>query len=195
MTVTKTWILSSAAALALLPASSALAAPADEVRWEAFVGNIRTGAAGAVGSGTGAVNAAGAPWVATGGNARVSLASGDLRFRITGLVLADTSAVGTPANNPQVMGTLVCDTDGSAGGGKSVLVNTPRVSLSAQGDAEFSGDLFPLPAACVNEPDIAFLVRSVTGVYFAAGCSGFIPERREGPQNYFQSPWMMNGAQ
>lgn len=121
-----------------------------------------------MGSGTGAVNAAGAPWVATGGNARVHLTSGDLRFRITGLVLADTSAVGTPANNPQVMGTLVCDTDGSAGGGNSVLVNTPRVFLSAQGDAEFHGDLFPFPAACVNEPDIAFLVRSVTGVYFAA---------------------------
>ena len=28
--------------------------------------------------------------------------------------------------------------------------------------------LAPLPAACVSEPDIAFLVRSVTGVYFAA---------------------------
>jgi len=170
MTVTKTWILASAAALALLlPASSTLVAAAEEVRWEAFVGNIRTGAAGVVGSGTGAVNAAGAPWVATGGNARVNLPSGDVRFRITGLVLADTNAVGTPANNPQVMGTLVCDTDGSAGGGNSVLVNTPRVSLSAQGDAEFHGDLFPFPAVCLNEPDIAFLVRSVTGVYFAAG--------------------------
>ena len=113
MKVTKTWILSSAVALALLPASSTLAAAAEEVRWAAFVGNIRTGAAGAVGSGTGAVNAAGAPWVATGGNARVNLASEDLRFRIEGLVLADTIFVGTPGNNPEVVGTLVCDTDGS----------------------------------------------------------------------------------
>jgi hypothetical protein len=172
MTVTRTWILSSAAALALLPASSAIAViavPEQEIRWEAFVGNIRTGTAGAVGSGTGAVNAAGAPWVATGGKARVNLTTGELGFRITGLVLADTSAVGTPGNNPQVMGTLVCDTDGSASGGNSVLVPTPRVPLSPQGDAEFNGDLFPFPAACVNEPDIAFLVRSVTGVYFAAG--------------------------
>jgi hypothetical protein len=169
MTATRTWILSSAAALALLPASSARAASDPEVRWEAFVGNIRTGAAGAVGSGTGAVNAAGAPWVATGGNARVDLASGELRFRISGLVLVDTAAAGTPGNNPQVMGTLVCDTDGSAGGGNSVLVATPRVPLSAQGNAEFNGDLFPFPAACVNEPDRAFLIRSTTGVYFAVG--------------------------
>ncbi len=164
----KARILLGAATVALLTASTAMAIPDQEVRWESFVGNIRTGATGAVGSGTGAVNAAGAPWVATGGEARVNLASGDLRFRIKGLVLADTIFVGTPGPNPEVVGTLVCDTDGSAGGGNSVLVSTPRVPLSAQEEAEFNGNLDSLPAACVNEPDIAFLVRSVTGVYFAA---------------------------
>jgi hypothetical protein len=162
-------ILLSAGTLAVLSATSVMAIPNQEVRWESFVGNIRTGAAGAVGSGTGTVNAAGAPWVAIAGKTRVDLATGELRFRITGLVLADTNAVGTPGNNPQVFGTLVCDTDGSAGGGNSVLVPTPLVPLSAQGDAEFNGNLGPLPGACVNEPDIAFLVRSATGVYFAAG--------------------------
>ena len=166
---TKARTLLGAATVALLTASTAMARPDQErVRWESFVGNIRTGAAGAVGSGTGAVNAAGAPWVATRGDARVNLASGNLRFRIKGLVLADTIFVGTPGNNPEVVGTLVCDTDGSAGGGNSVLVSTPPVPLSAQGDADFNGNLGSLPAACVNEPDIAFLVRSVTGVYFAA---------------------------
>ena len=169
MKVTKARILLSAAALAWLSGSSAMAiSDSDVVKWEAFVGNIRTGVAGAVGSGTGAVNAAGAPWVATGGKAHVNLASGQLHFRISGLVLADTIFVGTPGNNPQVMGTLVCDTNGSAGGGNSVLVSTPLIPLSPQGEADFNGDLGPLPAACVTEPDIAFLVRSVTGVYFAA---------------------------
>ena len=168
MKVTRTRILLSAATLALLSGSSAIALSDQEVRWEAFVGNIRTGAAGAVGSGTGAVNAAGAPWVATGGKARVDLASGQLHFKISGLVLADTNAIGTPANNPHVVGTLVCDTDGSAGGGNSVLVSTPQVPLSPQGEADFNGDLGPLPSVCASEPDIAFLVRSVTGVYFAA---------------------------
>ena len=164
----KARILLGAATVALLTASTAMAIPDQEVRWESFVGNIRTGATGAVGSGTGAVNAAGAPWVATGGEARVNLASGDLRFRIKGLVLADTIFVGTPGPNPEVVGTLVCDTDGSAGGGNSVLVSTPAVPLTAQGEARFEGNLGSLPDACVNEPDIAFLVRSVSGVYFAA---------------------------
>jgi hypothetical protein len=168
MKVTKARILLSAATLALLSGSGVMAMSDQEVKWEGFVGNIRTGVAGAVGSGTGAVNAAGAPWVATGGKARVNLGSGQLQFRISGLVLADTVFVGTPGNNPQVMGTLVCDTNGSAGGGNSVLVSTPLVPLSPQGEADFNGDLGPLPAACVSEPDIAFLVRSVTGVYFAA---------------------------
>jgi hypothetical protein len=169
MKATTTRILLSAATLALLTSSSAMALPDQEVRWEGFVGNIRTGATGKVGSGTGAVNAAGAPWVATGGNARVDLGSGELRFRIAGLVLADTNAVGTTANIPTVVGTLVCDTDGSAGGGNSVLVSTPQVPLTPRGEADFNGSLGPLPIACGDEPDIAFLVRATTGVYFAAG--------------------------
>jgi len=163
-----TTILMSIAPLALVLGLSGMTTQKQEVRWESFVGNIRTGAAGAVGSGTGTVIAAGAPWVTTGGDTRVDLASGDLRFDIEGLVLADTIFVGTPGNNPQVFGTLVCDTDGSAGGGNSVLVPTPLVPLSAQGDAEFRGNVGPLPAVCSTEPDIAFLVRSVAGPWFAA---------------------------
>src|SRR3970040_2110723 len=90
--------------LALLFGSSAIATPDQKVRWEAFVGNIRTGAAGAVGSGTGAVNAAGGTWVATGGEARVNLSTGELRFEIEGLVRADGNDVGTPGSNVQVRG-------------------------------------------------------------------------------------------
>jgi hypothetical protein len=105
MKVPKRWILR-AAPLAFLIGLSAMAIPKQEVRWESFVGNIRTGAAGTVGSGTGAVLAA-APWVTTGGGARVDLATGDLIFQIHGLVLADTNSVGTPGNYPEVFGTLV----------------------------------------------------------------------------------------
>jgi len=106
--------------------------------------------------------------VTTGGKARVKLSSGEIRFEIEGLVRADGNDVGTPGSNTQVRGTLVCDTDGSAGGGNSTLVPTPLVPLSAQGDAEFKGNLGPLPAACLTEPDRAFLVRSVGGNWFAA---------------------------
>ena len=54
-----------------------------------------------------------------------------------------------------VKGTLVCDI--SAGG--TVLVDTPAVLLSAQGDADFHGTV-SLPAACITMPtDMAFLIR------------------------------------
>jgi hypothetical protein len=168
MKVPKRWIFLSAAPLALVIGLGATGTPTQVVRWESFVGNIRTVAAGAVGSGTGAVQPAGAPWVTTGGVTRVDLATGQLLFQIEGLVLADTSSVGTPGNNPEVFGTLVCDADGSASGGNSVLVPTPKVPLTAQGDAQFSGSLGTLPAVCSSEPDIAFLVRSVAGPWFAA---------------------------
>ena len=80
MKVPKAGFFLCAAPLALVMGLGSLAIPTQEVRWQSFVGNIRTGAAGTVGSGTGAVQAAGAPWVTTGGNARVDLASGELRF-------------------------------------------------------------------------------------------------------------------
>jgi len=64
------------------------------------------------------------------------------------------------------MGTLVCDTDGSASGGNSVVKDTPPVSLDEQGDAHFSGTL-TLPVVCSTEPDIAFLVRTTGGRWLA----------------------------
>jgi hypothetical protein len=50
-----------------------------------------------------------------------------------------------------------------------VLVNTPLVDLSLQGDANFSGNVGPLPAVCLTEPDIAFLIRNAGGSWLAAG--------------------------
>jgi hypothetical protein len=68
----------------------------------------------------------------------------------------------------QVKGTLVCDTTGSATG-SSTLVDTALVSLSPQGDARFSGQVGPLPAACLSSPNIAFLIRVAGGAWIAAG--------------------------
>jgi len=155
------------AILAPIFSSTVIAIPAREVRWDALVGVIQTG--NVVGSGTGAVTGAGQPWVVTGGRAEVDLSNGDLSFDVEGLVLAGGNNIGTRGTNAQVRGTLVCDTNGSAGGGNSVLVNTPLVALSAQGEADFSGNVGPLPAVCATEPDIAFLIRSTGGNWFAAG--------------------------
>ena len=155
------------AILAPIFSSTVIAIPAREVRWDALVGVIQTG--NVVGSGTGAVTGAGQPWVVTGGRAEVDLSNGDLSFDVEGLVLAGGNNIGTRGTNAQVRGTLVCDTNGSAGGGNSVLVNTPLLALSAQGEADFSGNVGPLPAVCATEPDIAFLIRSTGGNWFAAG--------------------------
>ena len=53
-------------------------------------------------------------------------------------------------------------TDGSASGLNSILVDTPLVDLSDEGDAQFHGSVCALPAVCASEPDIAFLIRAGT---------------------------------
>lgn len=148
--------------LVLLPL---LAAFGDDpvVRWRQVIGIIQAG--NVVGSGTGAVTGGGQPWTTTVGVARANLATGEIQFVVKGLVLAGGNSIGTRGDINAVEGTLVCDTNGSAGGGNSTLVDTPAVDLSLQGDAQFSGSVGSLPAAC-SEPDIAFLIRiaEVNGV-------------------------------
>lgn len=153
------------------------AAQAAEVKWKRVVGILQTEDLVGVGpvqpgSGPGAALGA-APWVTTKGDARVKLEAGKVRFDVEGLVLAVGSSgvltglpIGTAGPVTAVKGTLVCDLDSSAGGGSSTLVDTPAVELSAQGDAQFSGNIGPLPAACLNEPDIAFLIRVVEPAAF-----------------------------
>ena len=140
----------------LAAAAPSRADDSDVVHWQTVIGIIQAG--NLVGSGTGQVAGGGQPWSTTGGEAGVNLRNGDVGFRVRGLVLAGGNGVGTRAAIAEVKGTLVCDTDGSAGGGNSMLVDTPLVPLSITGDARFSGNFGPLPAAC-SEPDIAFLIR------------------------------------
>ncbi len=148
---------------------SASAEADDVVRWRTVIGLIQP--QNAVGSGTGQVFGGVQPWSTLGGHARLDLQSGQLEFDVRGLVRAGGNGVGIPelVSFPtaipltQVIGTLVCDTDGSAGGGNSVLVDTDPVPLSATGNARFSG-VVQLPPACLGEPDIAFLIRTATPI-------------------------------
>jgi hypothetical protein len=153
-------LLCFAGASLLTAAAPSFADDGNVAHWQTVVGLIQAG--NLVGSGTGQVAGGGQPWTTTGGEAGVNLSNGDAGFRVRGLVLAGGNGVGTRAAIAEVQGTLVCDTNGSAGGGNSVLVDTSPVPLSATGDARFSGNLGPLPAAC-SEPDIAFLVRISAG--------------------------------
>ncbi|HJY86192.1 MAG TPA: hypothetical protein VKE24_05080 [Candidatus Acidoferrales bacterium] len=136
------------------------------VRWREIIGIIQAG--NTVGSGTGTVTGGLFPWHTTRGRAAVNLATGDLHFNVRGLVLAGGNFIGTRADLTQVRGTLVCDTTGSETG-DSTLVNTDLVPLSPQGNARFSGNVGPLPSACLDSPNIAFLIRTAGGLWIAAG--------------------------
>jgi len=145
------------------------------VRWRQIVGIIQP--RNAVGVGTGAIPGGMLPWnpQATG-VARVNLANGEIQFLVKGLVLAAGNGIGTRGDITAVKGTLVCDTNGSAGGNNSTVVQTPSVPLSLDGDAHFSGSVGALPAVCSSEPDLAFLIRiaevagnPVNGPWIASG--------------------------
>lgn len=153
-------------AIVLLWCPSVVFGDGGGVRWNQIIGIIQTG--NTVGSGTGKVMGGLLPWHAAGGRAAVNLGTGDLHFVVHGLVLAGGNFIGTRADVAQVRGTLVCDTTGSANG-NSTLVDTDLVPLSLQGNAQFSGNVGPLPDACLNSPNIAFLIRSPRGLWIANG--------------------------
>jgi hypothetical protein len=163
----KSLVVSGLALGAAVIGQNASADPSDTAHWQSVIGIIQ--ANNVVGVGTGAVIGAPGPWAALGGHVKVDLRKGRVDFNTDGLVFAGGNAIGTPGAVLQVKGTLVCDTDGSASGGNSVLVDTPLVELDDQGDAHFSGTVGTLPAVCGSEPDVAFLIRAVTGRWIASG--------------------------
>jgi hypothetical protein len=138
-----------------------------EVEWRQIVGIIVPGST--VGTGTSKVTGGGLPWHTSGGHAEVNLTTGAVRFDVDGLVLAAGNSIGTPDGVTSVKGTLVCDTTGVLNSGNSTLVDTPLVTLSAQGNANFRGSLGTLPSACTTQPNIAFLVRTGGGAWLASG--------------------------
>jgi hypothetical protein len=167
----KSWIVIALCSTMIVAAS----ATENVVKWKEIVGIIQP--ENVVGSGTGAIMGGFLPWTTTLGVAHVNLATGRLQFLVKGLVLAGGNNIGTRADITGIKGVLVCDTDGSAGGGNSTVVQSPIVALSLEGDAHFSGDLGELPSVCSTEPDLAFLIR-------IAELNGVPIDR----------PWIANGA-
>jgi hypothetical protein len=163
----KSLIVSGLALAAAVIGQSASADSGETLRWQSVIGIAQ--ANNVVGSGTGAVTGGGIPWSARDGTVSVRLVQGKIDFNVRGLVLAGGNSVGTPGTVAQVKGTLVCDTDGSASRGNSVLVDTPLVELDEEGEAHFSGNVGALPAVCSSEPDIAFLIRVGAGRWIANG--------------------------
>lgn len=150
-------LLAGMAAGALMTLSGTAAADGSSVRWKTIIGIEDAGnAVGNIGGG-------GQPWSTLGGQARVDLGSGNVEFEVRGLVLAGGNSIGTPDAITQVKGTLLCDA-----GGANVAVDTPLVPLSAQGDAEFEGNVGPIPRVCTPS-NTAFLVRIPAGRWIANG--------------------------
>ena len=118
------------------------------VRWKTVVGNITVSNNDAVAG----INPGTTPWSTTGGSARVNLSTGDVSFDVEGLVLNGGNATGTRGGVTQVEGSLICD----AGAKGQTIFTTAPVSLSAQGNADFSGTFNTIPGTC-NNP--LFLIR------------------------------------
>ena len=158
-------LLAGMAAGALMTLSGTAAADgSSSVRWKTIVGIEDAGNAN---NAVGGITGGGQAWTTLGGNARVDLASGNVDFEVRGLVLAGGNNIGTPDGITQVKGTVVC----ISGTATQPVVNTTDtllVPLSAQGDAEFDGNVGPLPAAC-TPTNVAFLVRIAAGRWIANG--------------------------
>ena len=160
----------------LLQATTPAYAQERKVHWEHVIGILQPGEV--IGSGTGQVTGSDRIWVARSGHAHVHLASGEFQFKVKGLLLAtgngsSASDLGTTGEVTQVKGTLVCDLDGSAGGGNSVLTDTESAVLSQGGHVERSGHMV-VPTVCTTESDNIFLIRiadpaSAADQWIAAG--------------------------
>ena len=116
-------------------------AESDAVSWKRIIGIIQAG------NTVSGISGGAQPWSTLGGEARVSLLTGHVEFEVRGLVLAGGDSIGTPGTIAQVKGIIVC--------GSGSVVDTPTVPLSAQGDAEFDGNV-AVPVSCTP---VAFLIR------------------------------------
>jgi len=152
------------AGAALLLVALAPAARADgggnsnSVRWQTIIGIIQAGnVVGGIGGGM-------APWSTLGGHAYVDLSQGVVDFEVRGLVLAGGNSIGTPATVTQVKGTLVC----APASASPVAIDTPLVTLSPQGNAEFDGSFNSSAAGC-SATDVAFLIRISANRWIANG--------------------------
>ena len=135
--------------LATLCASSSFAS---DVHWKSIVGVIT---APSVNNPVGNVAAGTFPWSVHTGKAKVNLSTGATNFQVQGLVINGQIFSGTPGPVTAVTGTLVCN----AGDASEMELDTSDVAIDAQGDAQFSGMIDGIPAACSNP---LFLIRIAT---------------------------------
>jgi hypothetical protein len=108
-------------------------------------------------------SAGGAPWVLTRGTARLDR-DGDLRVRISGLVIPTAPSNGTPGPVLTVSASLYCGAATTATG------TTPSVPISREGDADVTAHL-SVPAKCLA-PSVLIHPNGAGAVYIAANGFG-----------------------
>jgi hypothetical protein len=116
------------------------------------------------------------PWTTKGGHAAVNLTTGAVSFDVDGLVLNGGDFNGTlPSGFPKIVGTLVCNA-GNNGMPATAIVDTPQISISKQGDADFSGQFSTsIPAPCSN-PLFLIRVPAFGGRWIATGAARAISD-------------------
>jgi hypothetical protein len=138
----------------LSPAGRADDSSRNTVRWETIVGSVLpanpffSNFIGGIAAGTN-------PWSTLGGHAYVDLTSGAVDFEVKGLVFGNSYLIGTPGPVKKIKGTLVCAPETE----QRLVIDTPVVTLSPQGDATFKGSFTSSTAGC-GVTDVAFLVRN-----------------------------------
>ncbi|HET7107419.1 MAG TPA: hypothetical protein VFI38_11465 [Candidatus Acidoferrum sp.] len=150
------------AALLLLPLCGAAVSAhhgEDVVRWKGIAGVIT---AQGVDNPVGDIDSGTFAWTARSGRASVNLVSGQTAFEVEGLVINGTVFSGTPGPVNSITGTLVCN----PGQRDETVLDTPVVSLNAQGDARFFGQIGNIPVSCGNP---LFLLRIATPATGAVG--------------------------
>jgi len=133
-------------------------AEGDSVRWKTIVGIAQPGNVAA------GISGGGQPWSTLNGEVHVDLRNSMIEFEVRGLVLGGGNAIGTIDGITQVKGTLICGPASAT----PVVIDTPLVTLSPQGDAEFEGALTSSSAAC-SATDVAFLIRISANRWIAYG--------------------------
>jgi len=142
------------------------------VRWKSIVGVITAqGVSNPVSS---KIDSGTFAWSVRRGSANVNLMTGAVYFEVEGLVINGTSFSGTPGPVTAVTGTLVCDAGDPT---QEVAIDTDQVSLDAQGNATFLGNIHSIPYAC-NNP--LFLIRianpaGAAGRWIATGAERSLP--------------------
>jgi hypothetical protein len=140
------------------------------VHWATIIGTFFIGSTPGTSSNTVAgIMGGGEPWSTLGGQANVDLVDNKVEFDVRGLVLAGGDSIGTPGTVTEIEGTLVCSPETSP-----VVFNTPPVTLSAQGNAEFSGSFTSSPAAC-SATDVAFLITVPSNGHWIANGAVRVP--------------------